>query len=245
MAKGEMRIKFNCMHEGHIAKNSMEKENKFPSELGTEWKESMLQFYDFSVQISVILSTIYSKIIYDNQEILTSEVSKGADISLMRLFHYFPYHRADNATDNPKKIGSSSHTDWGLLTLVLQEPEKIGLEISYKDQWHSVKEIPGTFFVNCGDYMSLLSRGFLKSPLHRVVNHGERTSFVFFFYPNHDTGLHVDIDMAAQDYSLLKNQRVGASQEKAEIETFGDYIAEKWEQVKRLQDDDQKSKEEL
>ena len=50
-------------------------------------------------------------------------------------------------------------------------------------------------------------------------------------------GLHIDIDETAQDYSLLKDQRPGSSTQKTQIETFGDYIAEKWEQVKRLQDD--------
>ncbi|CAN0158891.1 unnamed protein product, partial [Ectocarpus sp. 6 AP-2014] len=45
---------------------------------------------------------------------------------------------------------------------------------------------------NCGDYLSLLSNGRLKSPVHQVVTTGvERTSVVFFYYPSFDAKLPV------------------------------------------------------
>ena len=45
----------------------------------------------------------------------------GEKISLMRLFHYLPYdQKIQNKLNN---IGSSPHTDWGFLTLILQSHE--------------------------------------------------------------------------------------------------------------------------
>lgn len=103
------------------------------------------------------------------------------------------------------------------------------------------------FFLNCGDYISLLSGGKLKSPLHRVVNTiHERLSFVFFFYPNFNSIL--DLNDINQKYSLLKNQNENANAENSKNImdggqiTFGEYIAEKWEQVRRKQEDKKKDK---
>ncbi len=40
-------------------------------------------------------------------------------------------------------VGSSPHTDWGFLTLILQDPVG-GLQLFHDDQWIDVPYIPGT-----------------------------------------------------------------------------------------------------
>lgn len=47
-------------------------------------------------------------------------MSGGDSISLMRLFHYMPYGLAGAVGEGQERIGSSPHTDWGFLTLILQ-----------------------------------------------------------------------------------------------------------------------------
>ena len=113
------------------------------------------------------------------------------------------------------RIGSSAHTDWGFITLVDQgdDPagERGGLEawIAEADAstprggyWKPIPPLDGARVVNCGDWVSLFSRGRIQSPLHRVVNGTkERTSLVFFAYPSFDAALPslsaAEIDAAA------------------------------------------------
>ncbi|CAN0293903.1 unnamed protein product, partial [Ectocarpus sp. 13 AM-2016] len=91
-------------------------------------------------------------------------------------------------------IGSSPHTDWGLSTTILQDGAG-GLQFLEQatQRWVDVPCAREEALVfNCGDYLSLLSNGRLKSPVHQVVTTGvERTSFVFFYYPSFDAKLPV------------------------------------------------------
>ena len=57
----------------------------------------------------------------------------GETISLMRSFHYLPYSKGDavaatmtGAVDD--RIGSSPHTDWGFITMIVQDDSQVGLQ---------------------------------------------------------------------------------------------------------------------
>lgn len=123
----------------------------------------------------------------------------GEDISIMRLFHYYNvnsqkiYSHVDNADDTGSKLqmlGSSPHTDWGFLTVILADDIR-GLQFiarrnkttvddisahesppSGSSIWQDVPYIPGSLVVNGGDYLSMLSRGVYHSPVHRVLSPG-------------------------------------------------------------------------
>ena len=45
----------------------------------------------------------------------------GESISLMRVFRYLPYAEDSRRGRAGERIGSAPHTDWGFLTLVLQQ----------------------------------------------------------------------------------------------------------------------------
>lgn len=126
----------------------------------------------------------------------------GESISLTRLFHYFAqdekYSVGKNSTAN--QLGSSPHTDWGFLTLILHDGTQ-GLQyfddtgystIGNHDEndiggvWRDVPWIENGIIVNGGDYLRLLSEGRYKSPIHRVLSPPagqHRLSFVLFHYP--------------------------------------------------------------
>jgi isopenicillin N synthase-like dioxygenase len=128
-------------------------------------------------------------------------ISGGADISLMRMFHYYninstvvrEHHqrtvpraqRQDEDEDPPtiekEILGSSPHTDWGFLTLILADDVR-GLQFIPKrlqqrkgaagvtnQDWVDVPYVPGSLVVNGGDYLSMISHGVYHSPIHRVV----------------------------------------------------------------------------
>ncbi|WP_214111029.1 isopenicillin N synthase family dioxygenase [Acrocarpospora catenulata] len=100
---------------------------------------------------------------------------------LFRIFHYPP-------GGEPDEWGVGEHTDYGLLTLLLQD-ENAGLQVHSQDGWLDAPPIPGTFVCNIGDMLDKLTGGHYRSTPHRVRNASgrERLSFPFFFDPGWDS----------------------------------------------------------
>jgi isopenicillin N synthase-like dioxygenase len=178
--------------------------------LGTEWIKTLNQYYGKMVSLSELV--VRGLELALNIE-LKQHCVGGGTISLLRLFRYFPYKE----TGENEKIGSSPHTDWGFLTLVLQLDNSQGLQLFHNNQWWDIPNKPASILVNCGDYLSLLTHGKYISPLHRVINDGinERYSTVFFYYPSYDAKIPlIDNDeegrfeLNKRELSIFKDQTV-------------------------------------
>lgn len=215
--------------------NSLQAINRWPESknIPGDWQQQMQQLYSQMVEVAESLTRAFS-LSYTNNENYLGDYCKGGDtISMMRLFHYFPYHKANEKfPEQQNRIGSSAHTDWGFLTLILQEHQVTGLELFHNNEWIKVPPLEGALTVNCGDYFSMLTNGEYISPLHRVVSSGkERMSAVLFYYPAYDAKIPT---LANQKYSLFENQDV---RKEASVDlnsmSFGEFIEEKWKQVKR------------
>jgi hypothetical protein len=116
------------------------------------------------------------------------DIEDGARDGIMRIFNYLPCN-ASNANFN-NTMGSSPHTDWGLLTLILQSQSPTSLYYNFNTSgtnqtWHPVPSIRNTVVINCGDFLRLMSEvnhmehergqysaiertGTILSPLHKV-----------------------------------------------------------------------------
>lgn len=53
-------------------------------------------------------------------------------------------------------LGMPPHSDYGLLTLLLQDEVK-GLQIQHQGKWLTVEPIPNSFVVNVGDHLEVSS----------------------------------------------------------------------------------------
>jgi len=124
---------------------------------------------------------------------------------LFRIFHYPP-------ADGPG-WGVGEHTDYGLLTLLLQDdngglqvhtPEGVSgacganhghhaeerrhraCEGAPRAAWVEAPPLPDTFVCNIGDMLERLTNGWYRSTPHRVRNTSgrDRLSFPFFFDPD-------------------------------------------------------------
>jgi len=108
----------------------------------------------------------------------------------LRLLHYPSATRSGSKTDKPQ-YGASAHTDFGAITLLLQD-DNPGLEVldttatstMGKNVWRPIDPNPDAYVVNMGDMVSMVTGGAYKSSVHRVVckrPERERYSVVFFF----------------------------------------------------------------
>jgi isopenicillin N synthase-like dioxygenase len=100
---------------------------------------------------------------------------------LFRIFRYPPARPEDDVW------GVGEHTDYGLLTLLLQD-DVGGLQVKSRDGWIDVPPVDGALVCNLGDMLDRLTGGEFRSTPHRVRNTSgrERFSFPFFFDPSFD-----------------------------------------------------------
>jgi isopenicillin N synthase-like dioxygenase len=102
----------------------------------------------------------------------------GEPLTLFRIFNYPPPR-------DPALWGVGEHTDYGMLTILLQD-DAGGLEVRSGSRWIPAPPIPGSFVCNIGDMLDRMTRGLYRSTPHRVRNSAprDRLSFPFFFDPN-------------------------------------------------------------
>jgi len=87
--------------------------------------------------------------------------------------------------DFPSDQGVGSHTDGGFLTLLHQDAVG-GLEAEVHGVWTAVPARPGAFVVNIGEMLQLVSQGYFRATVHRVVSPPkgvQRISVAYFFNP--------------------------------------------------------------
>ncbi|MGA2393529.1 MAG: 2OG-Fe(II) oxygenase family protein [Candidatus Lustribacter sp.] len=116
-------------------------------------------------------------------------VSRHRENSTLRLLHYPPVGRSPLA--GQMRVGS--HTDFGTMTLLFQDPSG-GLEVlAADDRWLSAPSIPNTILVNIGDLMQQWTNLEFRSTQHRVAVPSDarvrqsRYSIAFFCEPNNET----------------------------------------------------------
>ncbi|KAL9234414.1 hypothetical protein vseg_009288 [Gypsophila vaccaria] len=97
--------------------------------------------------------------------------------------HYYPY-----CPEPDKTVGLSSHTDLGMLTILLQD-QSGGLQVKHGDDWINLKSEDGALVINIGDLFQVLSNDKYKSGEHRVYANPwqkPRVSIGTFFGPGNN-----------------------------------------------------------
>lgn len=99
----------------------------------------------------------------------------------MKMIRYPPA-----SATKPGQFGVGAHTDFGGVTVLLQQAGKKGLEVwsEAKGEWLPVPSIEDVLVINCGDMIQKWSGGRYKSAKHRVINKAdeERLSCATFWH---------------------------------------------------------------
>ena len=91
------------------------------------------------------------------------------------------------------ELGVGAHKDSGFLTLLLQD-DVAGLEAqNAAGNWVRVPPVAGTFVVNIGELLQIMTHNYFLATPHRVINQNVkhfRYSSAYFYSPDLDTPLH-------------------------------------------------------
>lgn len=89
-----------------------------------------------------------------------------------------------------ERQGVGAHKDPGVLTLLLVEPGKGGLQVEHDGGWIDAPAMEGAFVVNIGELLEWATNGYLRATNHRVLSPPDgdtRLSIPFFLNPALDS----------------------------------------------------------
>ena len=157
----------------------------------------------------------------------------------LAMFHY-PPHPA-TSKDGHEVWGVGRHTDYGMLTILLQD-DVGGLQVETKNgSWIEVPPVPGSFVINLGDMMEIWTSGALRAGPHRVkVSPTRHRLSVAMFY---DPGFDCVISPIPLDNTLIPVEKTAAKLSMDFPIRYGDYAIKKYCNILPGNDNPQNSQE--
>ena len=144
----------------------------------------------------------------------------GDPLTLFRIFSYPPPR-------DESLWGVGEHTDYGLLTILLQD-DAGGLEVRSRSRWVAAPPVPGSFVCNIGDMLDRMTRGVFRSTPHRVRNPAAAAPFVAVFF---DPGFFTRVQPIDLPADQIPEDDSATRWDGASVHTFqgtyGDYLLNK------------------
>lgn len=203
--------------QAYVTKGAYNSKNQYPESL-----PAMGSTMDTYLHSMLALGRHLFGVLALSLDLPEDHFSQGVDMPMIttRLLHYPPQEKVGKGN----QLGAGAHTDWGMVTMLLQD-DVGGLEVRNADgEWVRAPYIPGTFVVNLGDMVPILTNGLYHSNMHRVLNKApdrHRYSVPTFFDPNYF-------------YSIKPLATCGGAQDDSvPAYTVGEHIAEMYAKTYR------------
>ncbi len=166
-------------HPDRLEGRPLQGPNQWPADPGFK---TAISRYDFILRdLGLRLLPAFSVAIGQDPTFLQQYFNPPS--TALRLNHYPP----NPAKGGEEAFGSHPHTDYGFLTLLLQDNVG-GLEVEGdRGKWFPVPYRPNAFVVNIGDIFARWTNDVFRSTPHRVINKSadrDRYSIAYFFDPN-------------------------------------------------------------
>ncbi|MBX2883631.1 MAG: hypothetical protein KTR32_27010 [Granulosicoccus sp.] len=191
LAIGQARMQGAVAHDqkevffwgAELDENHPDRRDGIPLCGANQWPDSIPDFrqsvLDYAAQINTIGHALLRVI----------ALSLDAEADFFKPFYQDTLLRGQlirypQTTGDKDQFGVAPHTDFGCITLLLQETE--GLEVLVNNHWIAAPPIEGTLVINIGDLLERWSNNRLPSTRHRVRNEtGEaRYSIAMFHDPS-------------------------------------------------------------
>jgi len=187
-------------------------QNLWPEQQAPWLQHELTPYYHAVCEVGGIVMSALALAFDLDEDFFTDAYEKP--LARGQLVYYPPFTEKDDASE---RFSAAPHTDFGVLTLLLQDNNG-GLQVRSADgNWIDAPPVEETLICNIGDLLQRWSNKRLTSTVHRVINRSgnERYSIPIFFDPHSAT----KIDPCD----------LGVSKEVSHYEptTAGDYISEK------------------
>ncbi|CZR68452.1 related to gibberellin 20-oxidase [Phialocephala subalpina] len=153
--------------------------NMWPNLPSSQFQTPIMQYRAKMLQLAETILTILALGLPYGADVFNDFMQ--SPVANLKLLHYPPNESKD-------RLGAGAHTDFGCLTLLLQQPHSTGLQVlsPLTGTWIPVPSVPDHYVVNIGDLLDRWTGGRYRSTVHRVVNVGreDRYSIPFFYHGN-------------------------------------------------------------
>jgi isopenicillin N synthase-like dioxygenase len=146
--------------------------NQWPDAVASFLKQDLLPYYHAVLDLGRDIMALLAQGLGQSPDFFRAAYEKP--LGRGQLVYYPAMDAADRMA---QRFGAAAHTDFGVLTILMQD-DLGGLQIQSKDgDWIEAPPIADTFVCNIGDLLQMWTNGRLTSTLHRVINRSPKARF--------------------------------------------------------------------
>ena len=146
--------------------------NQWPDKAAPFLRRDLLPYYNAVISLSRSVLSALAFGLGKPKDFFTAAYEKP--LGRGQLVYYPPMNSEDELE---QRFGAAPHTDFGVLTVLLQDMQG-GLQVlNQSGEWIEAPPIQGSFVCNIGDLLERWTNGNLVSTKHRVINRNKTARY--------------------------------------------------------------------